>query len=124
MKIVGAIHSPARMRSGLPSLLRSSHFASVTIPACDSPGDDFCVAYVSSHVPSLNNKKLRGDTGYLPGIDLPPTKRSKSPSASISAAVTADLALSMEGKAFTVVEEPPLPSFKKSRSCNLGSVPS
>ena len=91
------INSPAITRSGQPSLFRSIHSASVTMPPEAKSGRREGAQFVKRPVPSFIRRKLSWGLGYSPGIILPPTNRSMSPSPSISAA-THDFEISIFGR--------------------------
>src|SRR6266480_2075981 len=82
------VHSPQTIRSFQPSLSISIQAASVTIPSESNAARIVAGAFVKSPFPLLISSKLWGDSGYLPGTTLLPTKMSKSPSLSISATLT------------------------------------
>src|SRR6266496_5856221 len=91
LKKVSGIHSPAMIRSMVPSLLKSVHTASQTMPIFSRPlhvADVISVNFITPFLESLRYIKELTGVGYLPGRQRPPIKRSRSPSLSKSAALT------------------------------------
>ena len=88
--MVSGIHSPATRRSAQPSLLISPNVADVTTPIL-AREMEFSFAREKRAFPSFIYKKDVCGIPYAFGLERLPTKRSVSPSLSISATATQDL---------------------------------
>ena len=104
-------------RSTHPSPFASDQSALVTIPQFSIPGQICLVRSVKSTFPpltvSFSNSVLFGPVGYFPGRNRPPTKMSKSPSRSKSAAEATDPLTMRSGNVPSgACSYAPLPSFK------------
>ncbi len=88
-------HSTARARSGQPSPSMSANVAPLTRP---SAAKGWLAELESlNSPPSLSHSVEETGSGYRPGANRPPTKRSRSPSPSTSASATGPmLALAMD----------------------------
>src|SRR5690242_16322590 len=118
-KKVTGIHSPATIKSTLPSLSKSVHKASVTIPIRFNSGQYWSVTS-TNFPPSFFNRELAGVVGYCPETTLPPTNKSSLPSPSKSAALTQEPLEESTGSAVVLFIKCPVPSFKNNRSLAIG----
>ncbi len=116
------IHSPTTTRSSQPSLSTSSATASVTRPNFSRKGACRAVPSVNLPWPSLIRMRLLAGSGYRPGITRPPTKRSRSPSLSMSIATTQASLIRSRGRCPAALVKRPVPLLRYRRSCRRGSL--
>ena len=122
-------HSMLNNRSTHPSPFASDQSALVTIPQFSIPEQICLVTSLNSTFSpltvSLSNSVLFGPVGYFPGRNRPPTKTSKSPSRSKSAADATDPLTIRSGNVPSgACSYAPLPSFKYSLSLSSSALDS